>query len=222
MGWFDRGLRNARIKGAQTPKKGLPQRKLAPIEEIVEQGLMVADVAVRMTVKNSIIMHALRHKTDYDEERIASLVRETLVLLADERDTDAKHIQSQRKSLQAPHSGRLKHKYAEEDSKTLEHRQTVYEQVALQLRQRATQHDYVRDTAERARAAAWSEIGDSLKQKASHPYYAGGSSEEYQAERQERIDLFIQRDLSQLMSDQKLKSGATKISLKRRAGLRAK
>ena len=54
-------------KAAPRPKRRLPQRRLAPVEEIVEQGLMVADVAVRMNVKNAIILNALGRKADYDE-----------------------------------------------------------------------------------------------------------------------------------------------------------
>ncbi|MBN9613296.1 MAG: asparagine synthase, partial [Actinobacteria bacterium] len=48
-------------------RRTLPRRQLAPVEEIVEQGLLVADVAARMTVKNAIIMNALKRRIDYDE-----------------------------------------------------------------------------------------------------------------------------------------------------------
>ncbi len=52
-------------KAAPRPKRRLPQRRLAPVEEIVEQGLMVADVAVRMGVSRQTIgniLHGARRK----------------------------------------------------------------------------------------------------------------------------------------------------------------
>ena len=53
-----------------------PPRELAPVEDIVEQGLLVADVAVRLSVKNAIIMNALAAHVDYCEEHVCQLVRD--------------------------------------------------------------------------------------------------------------------------------------------------
>lgn len=193
--WFTRKPANKR------PKRRLPQRNLAPVEDIVEQGLMVADVAVRMSVKNTIILNALGSKSDYDEQQIMRMVREALVELADERIGDANHIALMRGEIRKTgYSSWSENDYGDGDNATLRHRQEVYEQVAQQLRERSNDERYLRETAERAREAAWHEIGDSLKEKASHPYYAGGSSEEYQRERDSRIELLIQRDLTELMS----------------------
>lgn len=187
-------------KTAPRPKRRLPQRHLAPVEEIVEQGLMVADVAVRMNVKNAIITNALGRKADYDKEQITRMVQDATLELAVERERDARHIARMRGEIkQTGFSTWSENDYGSDDNATLRHRQEVYEQVAAQLRERADNEQYLADAAERARSAAWNEIGDSLKEKASHPYYAGGSSEEYKRERDSRIDLLIQRDLTDLM-----------------------
>lgn len=189
-----------RKKRAKARPKRLPKRRLAPVEEIAEQGLLVADVAARMSVKNAIILNALRHKTDYDEEEIVNMVRETLGELAYERERDARHIARMREEIRKTgYSSWSENDYGNDDSRTLSHRQQVYEMIAAELRDRINQDKYLRETAERARTAAWSEIGDSLKEKASHPYYAGGSSDEYKREREARIELLIQRDLTDLM-----------------------
>lgn len=210
FGWLKR-----KPRPASRPKRRLPQRVLAPIEEIVEQGLLVADVAVRMQVKNAIILNALGHKADYDEQEIIEMVRETLGELAAERGRDAKHIDRMRGEIrETGFSTWSENDYGSGDNRTLRHRQEVYEQVAEQLRDRVDDEEYLRQTAERARAAAWNEIGDSLKEKASHPYYAGGSSEEYQSHRDERIQLLIQRDLTELMRE---RSEADPSQSKRRA-----
>src|SRR5690606_9302715 len=98
--------------------------------------------------------------------------------------------------------------YGNEDNRTLRHRQEVYEGVAAELRARAADPEYLLRTAERARAAAWDEIGDSLKERATHPYYAGGDSPEYQQARDSRIQLFIERDLTELMQQTRGEAGA--------------
>lgn len=195
FGWFSR-----RRTAPARPRRRLPKRELAPVEEIVEQGLLVADVAVRMGVKNEIILNALGRKADYDEQQIIELVRTTLHDLVEERERDARHIARMREEIRSTgRSSWSENDYSNDDSSTLRHRQEVYEQVAVQLREREADDEYLTKTAERARAAAWHEIGDSLKEKASHPYYAGGSSEEYKRNREARIELLIQRDLTDLM-----------------------
>ena len=199
VGWFKR-----KSSAPSRPKRRLPKRHLAPVEEIVEQGLLVADVAVRMNVKNEIILNALGRKADYDEQQIIEMVRGALHELADERERDARHIARMREEIRSTgYSSWSENEYGNSDSSTLRHRQQVYEQIAAELSEREADGEYLRQAAERARAAAWHEIGDSLKEKASHPYYAGGSSEEYQREREARIELLIQRDLTELMQQRR-------------------
>lgn len=197
------GWRKRRAKRPhKRPPRKLPRRVLAPVEEIVEQGLLVADVAVRMTVKNAIIMNALKRHLPYDEDQIADMVREVTTELADERDHDARHISRMRGEIrETGRSAWSESEYGNEDNRTLRHRQEVYETVATQLRELVDDPEWVKNTAERARAAAWDEIGDSLKERASHPYYAGGSSEEYRAVREDRIQQLIEKDLTDLMRE---------------------
>lgn len=196
--WFKRK------SNSPTPRKRrLPERRLAPVEEIVEQGLLVTDVAARMTVKNAIILNALGRKADFNLDEVVGMVRDTLLELADERDDDARHIAQMRSEIRRlGTSSWSENDYGSDDNKTLRHRQEVYESIAVELRARAEDDAYLQQTAERARTAAWAEVGDSLQRTASHPYYAGGSSEEYQQARDERIQLLIQRDLTDLIKQQ--------------------
>lgn len=194
MRWFKSRSRTRRSKP--------PRREFAPIEEIAEQGVLVADVAVRLTVKNAIIMNALAEHVDYSEERVAELVRETLADLADEREQDAKHLDAVSGEIDKfGHSGWGEADYSFDDNRTIDHRRAVYRLVAQELRRRIDDNEYVRTTAERARAAAWVEIGDALKTKAEHPYYGGGRKEEYFEKREERIRHLIEKDLTRLVSD---------------------
>jgi len=205
MGWFKRRRRG---KAPGRP----PRRELAPVEEIVEQGLLVADVAARMSVKNAIIMNALKRKVDYDKVQVRDMVRETLIELAEERVRDARHIERMRSEIRSTgRSAWSDSEYGNDDNRTLRHRQEVYEGVAAELRGRAEDADHVNRTAERAWEAAWAEVGDSLKERASHPYYAGGGSPEYRRDRDARIRLLIERDLTALVQQRAAEeSGASR------------
>lgn len=193
--------RKPKRPGSRAPRR-LPRRALAPVDDIVEQGLLVADVAVRMSVKNAIIMNALKRQEDFDEERVAEMVREACTELADERERDARHIGRMRGEIRdTGRSAWSESEYDHGDNRTLRHRQEVYEMVGVRLRERAADEKYVSDTVTRAREAAWDEIGDSLKERASHPYYAGGASEEYRSAREGRIQQLIEKDLTELVRE---------------------
>lgn len=203
MAWFW----NRKSKKKRPPRR-LPKRILAPVEEIVEQGLLVADVAVRMTVKNAIIMNALKDHADYDKDQIIGMVRDSLNELAVERERDARHIARVRGEVR--NSGRSswsETEYGSGDSRTLKHRQEVYEQVAAELRDRTGDDEYLRSTADRAHELAWEEIGNSLKDRAMHPYYSGGRDEEYRSNRDDRIQQLIEKDLTSLIKEQTPRSG---------------
>jgi len=178
------------------------QRALAPVEEIAEQGVMVADVAVRLTVKNAIIMNALAKRQDYSSARVAEMVRESLTELADEREDDADHLDSVAQQIDRfGRSGRRSSDYGVDDNRTLTHRRAVYRLVAEELRNRRGDENYVRVTAEHARQAAWKEIGESLKARAEHPYYGGGNTQEYAEKREERIRHLIEKDFPRLVRE---------------------
>ena len=198
IGWWKK-----RKRSKARPPRRLPRRVLAPVEEIAEQGLLVADVAVRMTVKNAIIMNALQKHVDYDAEQIVEMVRDATIDLAEERERDAQHISRMRGEIRdTGRSSWSESDYGNDDNRTLRHRQEVYEMVARDLRARAADEAYLSTAAERAREMAWGEIGTSLADRATHPYYSGGDNDEYREERDTRIQQLIEKDLTALVQQQ--------------------
>lgn len=179
-----------------------PKRVLAPAEEIAEQGVLVAEVALKLTVKNAIIMNALAKREDYSVDRVQELVRETLNDLATEREADAKRLETVIADIDKfGHSGWGESDYGFGDNETIKHRYRVYLLVAAALRERMTDTAYVQKMGEDARTAAWAEIADSLKTKAEHPYYGGGRNAEYFEKREERIQHLIEKDLTKLVRE---------------------
>ena len=201
IAWFRSG-QGRKKKKPYRPKRRrrLPVNALAPVEEIVEQGILVAEVAIRMSVKNAIIMNALKRGKDYDVAEIHDLVRETTLELAEERERDARHIRRVRDEIRKfGRSAWQETEYASDDNRTLKHRQEVYERMKTVLEERAEDREFVERSAAQSREAAWGEVGESLKERASHPYYAGGASKEYRRERSDRIEEFIAEDLTALI-----------------------
>ncbi|UOQ55846.1 asparagine synthase [Leucobacter allii] len=204
-------------KRASRPPRRLPRRVLAPVEEIVEQGMLVADVAVRMTVKNAIIMNALKKHVDYRESQIIEMVRAATEDLAGERERDAKHIARMRGEIRdTGRSSWSESDYGNDDNRTLRHRQEVYEGVARELRERAEDETYLRETAERARNLAWGEIGDSIGERATHPYYSGGHDAAYREAREGRIQQLIEKDLTALIEQQAAPAGKPRRSKRKK------
>ncbi|MDO4241409.1 MAG: asparagine synthase [Microbacteriaceae bacterium] len=183
------------------------QHYLAPVPEIVEQGMLVARVAIRMTVKNEIIMNALKRDIDYDSEKVAVLVRNAISELVDERLTDAANTERTIAGVKKRGwSGSGDSEYGVDDTATLQHRKEVYEGVAAQLRKWAEDDAVTRSIGNSALELAWQEIGDSLKTRAAHPYYGGGKTSEYQRTRDTRIRDLIDNDLADLARAQQEKT----------------
>jgi hypothetical protein len=63
-----------------------------PVEEIAEEGVLIAASAVRMAVKNRQIVRALRDRDDYSEKAAVSAAREVFRALAREKREDVERL----------------------------------------------------------------------------------------------------------------------------------
>jgi hypothetical protein len=68
-------------------------------QRIVDEGLLIALSAVRMAVKNHIIVGALREHTDYHESEYAAVAKDELTALAHQNEEDAERVGGRRKHL---------------------------------------------------------------------------------------------------------------------------
>jgi len=69
-----------------------PLVPLAPIERVVDEGVLISVSAVRMAIKNELIVLALRERRSYDEEAIALATRRRLADDARENDATADRL----------------------------------------------------------------------------------------------------------------------------------
>lgn len=141
-------------------------RPPVPLEELIDEGLLIARAGVRLAVKNLMILKSMRDHADWDVTRYVDAVRQELSNLADEKDGDADRIAaiaSEAKSL----SGEATHQadYRSGDVRALNLRESVSRGLANRLRELSADDDYVAEFVELAQASAWEEIAASVEAK---------------------------------------------------------
>lgn len=109
----------------------------ATIEEMVDDGVLIAAAAVRLAVKNLIILRSARDRADYSPERVMAAVREELENLATEKDADAAARLREVGRRAAERDGQPRHHddYRSGDTELLAKRAEVSERLATRLRE---------------------------------------------------------------------------------------
>lgn len=133
----------------------------APIERVVEEGVLIARNAVRMAVKNRIIVDAARDHLDYDDGALAGLVHVEFDQLAEQAE----------RLLRGSHTARNR---------------AVQEGLAEGLRQASMDGEQISNIIDEARELAWSEIGTAIIAKL-RVAYLPQEDPSYDAERKRRL-----------------------------------
>ncbi|TPW73986.1 hypothetical protein [Schumannella soli] len=138
----------------------------APVERVVEEGVLIIETAVRMSVKNAVILSSLRDRLDLDR---TSLRRHA----ADELRAAAAHeLESLERvrAAAAAAAGKPKPRYVGDVKGVGEPIDVAAERVrpalAERLRELAADEAHLDALVERARTEAWSEIAVSFERRA--------------------------------------------------------
>jgi hypothetical protein len=168
MAWFKR---KPRVDvGTFEP---LPFVEPAPIERVVDEAMMIARTAVRMAVKNRIIVEAIREDRDYDAAAMSEVARLEFATLA-ERNDDVAGIQ------------------------TVSRNETVFRLLAGRLREASEDVELIESVVEEARDAAWREISGVLDSRLSSRAVDPRRDPSYELERESRLHKLITVDLARL------------------------
>lgn len=129
------------------------------ISDIVEDAVLLANAAVRIAVKNLLIVRALRDHADFDEQWWRATVGREFELLASESEADATRLEGVRASVKGK-LGRAVHPtdFRARDRPVLKRRIRVLRLIAARLRQIAVDEDAVLALVAEARQAALDEI----------------------------------------------------------------
>jgi len=132
------------------------------ITRMADEGLLITLSAVRMSVKNSIIVTALRDNVNFAEADYVSIARAELIKLSKRSVHDAERVEKQRKRLT-----KFKGTYSYDDDtrqdvKLLAKRRKVYEQLAVALLDVSESDEAVLEIVAGAQSDAAAEIVSAL------------------------------------------------------------
>lgn len=162
-----------------------------------EEGLLITLSAVRMSVKNSIIVTALRDQVNFAEADYASVARAELHKLSKRSLHDAERVEKQRKRLT-----KFKGTYSYDDDtrqdvKLLARRRKGYEQLALSLEEVAASDERVAEIVAGAQSDAAAEIVGALSSRLVEQALVANEPD-YQTKRIDRMKDLITIDLALL------------------------
>ena len=193
--------RRRRKRFAPFDRTALPEVEPLTFEESFSEGLLVAEAAGRMALKNRIIIEALRGEDAWDATRAAAAAREVLHELVVELDQVAEWSAAERETA-AQREGRSEHQhdYHRTDAWNLRLRERLNVAVAERLTELRNDDAYLAEFAERARQEAWAEIAGVIDQRLAEDWSEFEVDEAYEQERDERMSglaLDLSRDLEQ-------------------------
>jgi hypothetical protein len=133
-------------------------------ERIVDEGMLIAIAAVRMALKNRIIVGALREHTDYVDADYAAWARLELREVARQNDEDSTRVERLGSHLsRTSKTGKGRDvENKRKDVIRLGRRRTLHDNVAQRLRDLAADDERVAELVVTARADALQEINEAL------------------------------------------------------------
>lgn len=196
MAWF---RRRSKFKLEPFDFSELPVPDPITVDEALEEGLMLAEYASRMRVKNKILVEVLRKGAPYDPERFQKLAISSLGRLADESQAAGERIAKERRASSDAYgrSGHV-HDYRAADGENLEHREKLSLAVATELRRRAADPEYLATHIERAREDAWRDVGGNIEFVLDRQHVPSAIDPDYERTKAERMRSLIVDDLAAL------------------------
>jgi hypothetical protein len=204
--WLSRLFRRA---PALPPYRPGPQ-PLAPFEQALEEGLLIARHGVTLAVRNRFIVRALRENESFDAAVAARIVDEELERAAHEQREYANAAESLkaaagRSSGIADHA----HDYHSVDTATLERRHLLYAALADSLESWRQDDAAVGAIGERARTDAWNDIGDNVVSRLRTRMSSVADDPDYPLKRPERLRRLLEEDLASLLAHERDESGGS-------------
>lgn len=145
-GW--RGARGEGVFSARSRKS-----------DVVTDAVLLATAAVRIAVKNLLIVRALREHADFDEQWWRDAVAREFELLADENEADATRLERVRADTKRKLGRALTpDDYRARDAPVLKRRIRILRKIATRLREIAVDEDAVLKLVGEARQSALDEI----------------------------------------------------------------
>lgn len=132
--------------------------------DLVGDGMLLVLAGVRMTVKNLIIVRALRDGADYDEDWYVSAVQHEFVVMAAEKNADADRVEAAARTA-SKLRGTANHQsdYRKADQRMLARRITVLRALATALATASEDTEHATALVHGARTSALDDIAGAMQ-----------------------------------------------------------
>ena len=180
----------------------LPETAAPTLEQSVEEGMLLAEYATRMAVKNHIVVDTIQYGNDFDPSRHTAEAAAMLRELASEQGEAAGRIDEELAAAEGlSGDAQHPHDYRDVDAANLRLRRDAAVTLATELRAKADSEDELLRLVERGRRDAWDEVGGAIE--AGLDAFSGVEALKagYERERPARLKLLIWRDLAQLQEE---------------------
>jgi hypothetical protein len=202
LNWF---RRTRRVAMKPFDESALPEPKPPSVEEATSDGLMLAEHAGRMTLKNLIIVGALSGPSSYDAAHYLDAAAGVLEELAEEFEQDGERVARALRSIEhRSGSAARAHDYRSADTENLRVRRAVLRSLVDHLRGRRDDRAYLVDLIESARKDAWADVSGEVRAGLDRAAIVVDAT--YQRARPERMRL-LRDDLDRLAAQRD--AGAT-------------
>jgi len=188
-----------RCRLAGRGRRGPAPDSMPRLSDAVAEGLTIASAAVRLDVKNRILVDTLTAGADFDVERFVPVARSAVLAMAAEAQAEADRVEHERRRARrriSPSGGTHDYRYRDAENLALRRRQA--ERVAEGLRRRAADEGALRRTVEAARQAAWDEVSRAIDMTLRMESAPPDLGRDYATARAARISELVAIDLPQL------------------------
>ena len=183
--------------------------------EAVAEGVAIATAAVRLSVKNQILVGTIARGGTFDIDHYTDVARTALRAMAEESEQAADHLNALRKRARGRHSDpHGTHDYRDRDVRNLRRRAKQSTGVASHLRAMTEDAEALRTLVEAARAAAWADVRGNLDRRLRVEGMRADQDPDYEQMREARMQALKLVDLQALSSEQRARRKREKAAEK--------
>lgn len=144
---------------SKEPRRSSSKRRAHDVERLTEEGLLIAAAAIRMRVKNELIVRTLHRGVPFDRDDVFDLARTEIRAIITEKVESVKALQRIR-GRAARRSGDAQHSsdYRRADLDLLEERERIDRGIGAALTTAVEDDDYVGGIVDAARSSAMDEM----------------------------------------------------------------
>ncbi|HEU5224048.1 MAG TPA: hypothetical protein VFU07_10285 [Candidatus Lumbricidophila sp.] len=178
---------------------------------MVDEGVLMAEAAARMSLRNVFIVEALRGE-GFDDISARDAARQALFDLERESKATARRtIDTRERAEHREGRATHQHDYRRSDSSNLTRRVRVYDEIARRLQGTADDEVALAALIARAREEAWSDVAGAIESKLDRDWQQWDAEPEYPAARGGRI-LELEDDLRRALEGRAVPDAAEQES----------